>query len=177
MRKVSRALALVALACARALQLGSPVVPPPTATSTPLPPAPKPRVPTTTAEPQQAQHLSLRKTLRAVLACGGSFPEFMRLTRAAHQEDVLRIQVPTMPPAYLLMGTAANRFILSDADASMDQARAIHALHLASPLPLPTPHLSGTLLSAAYRLLCTRGAGAAEPDQPARSFIEGAQEG
>ena len=68
-----------------------------------------------------------------------SFHEFMVYMRV-QQGDIMEVDLwPVLPPIYLVMGKAANRAVLSDLDAALEQVPCdcarVTALGVAPPLP------------------------------------------
>ena len=74
---------------------------------------------TLSAPPRSVPDVSLWTWLKGVTS--GSFHDFMREVRDAHG-DVSRVNLwPVLPPIYLMMGKSANRGVLSELDASLEQ--------------------------------------------------------
>ena len=74
---------------------------------------------TLSAPPRSVPDVSLWTWLKGVTS--GSFHDFMLAVRDAHG-DVSRVNLwPVLPPIYLMMGKSANRGVLSELDASLEQ--------------------------------------------------------
>ena len=74
---------------------------------------------TLSAPPRSVPDVSLWTWLKG--STSGSFHDFMREVRDAHG-DVSRVNLwPVLPPIYLMMGKSANRGVLSELDASLEQ--------------------------------------------------------
>ena len=79
--------------------------------------------------------------LRALWRCT-SFHDFMQRVREA-QGDVVRINLqPVLPPTYLMFGKAANRRVLGDFDASLEQVlqELINVLPVSARIPSEVDH-------------------------------------
>ena len=66
-----------------------------------------------------------------------SFADFMAFVRREAGDVVLIDLSPVLPPTYLLMGKSANRYVLSEADPSLEQVlqRLINLLPVAANIP------------------------------------------
>ena len=74
---------------------------------------------TLSAPPRSVPDVSFFTWLRGLTS--GSFHDFMLAVRDAHG-DVSRVNLwPVLPPIYLMMGKSANRGVLSELDASLEQ--------------------------------------------------------
>ena len=99
------------------------------------------RVRSSTAQEPRHAHKAVRMspwTAARAAWTSNSFHEFMVYMRA-QQGDILEVDLwPVLPPIYLVMGKAANRAVLSELDAALEQVPCACAPAVA-PRQTPTP--------------------------------------
>ena len=99
------------------------------------------RVRSSTAQEPRHAHKAVRMspwTAARAAWTSNSFHEFMVYMRA-QQGDILEVDLwPVLPPIYLVMGKAANRAVLSELDAALEQVPCACAPAVA-PRRTPTP--------------------------------------
>ena len=99
------------------------------------------RVRGSTAQEPRHAHKAVRMspwTAARAAWTSNSFHEFMVYMRA-QQGDILEVDLwPVLPPIYLVMGKAANRAVLSELDAALEQVPCARAPAVA-PRRTPTP--------------------------------------
>ena len=107
-----------------------------TASSRTIPSRSAPVIATAAVKPNKASSLSIWSAVKGAWAAD-TFADFMSFVRQEAGDVVLIDLRPVLPPTYLLMGKSANRYVLSDADPSLDQVlqQLINLLPVAAKIP------------------------------------------